>query len=573
MVRLGPNPLRIALRCETCVRTLADPTETTMTTSSPCRDSLVLVLLVLVLAGAAHATATRAPLLEGLGPYRGPKASANPLAQRYFEQGVVMTWGFNAEEAARAFEAATRVDIRCALCWWGIAWSLGPNVNADMAPANATRIAAALAEARRLARGTRDRSLIAAMSTRHRQGVALDEQGYARRMEALARAQPDDADVAMLAAEALINLHPYDWWDARGQPNPWTPAILALLDRAIALEPLHAGAHHYRIHVLESSPYPERAQDSAARLTGLVPGSGHLLHMPAHIAMRTGRYDRAVEANQASIAADLRYLASLDSQRAYRVGYVAHNHHFLWAAAAMDGRFALALSAAEAAWPAACGPGRRDLGSGILQHYAVLPLFAKVRFGRWQSILTDTLPPDYAEPYPLGLWYYARGTAYAKTGHVRDAEAMLEKLDTLARDAAVARARIKNINPVQALMRIASLTLAADIAVAKGRPADAVPLLVEATSIEDGLDYDEPHLWLAPTRHALGAALLAVGRGADAERVYREDLAHYPENPWALAGLGAALIALGRTAEADDVERRRQQATARADVAIDRSRF
>ncbi len=527
---------------------------------------------------ADDARAARAPLLDGLASTSVPRASASPRAQRYFAQGVALTWGFNPAEAARAFAAATAADPRCALCWWGLAWSLGPNINADMEAPDAPRVGAALARARALAPSARprDRGLIAALSARHPPGAdpaAIDEEAYAVRMRALARAHPRDADVATLAAEAVMNLHPYDWWEPDGGARPWTTEIRAELARALALDPGHPGANHYWVHLIEASPRPADALASADRLTTLVPGSGHLVHMPAHIYMRTGRYADAVAANERSIAADLRYLAQVDAQGAYRVGYVAHNHHFLWAAAAMQGSSAVALGAARAAFPAACGPGPSDRGTGILQHYYVLPVYALVRFGRWREILEETLPPDVAEPYPLAIWHYARGTAYAKTGRVAEARRELAAVERFAADPKLARARIKNINAAAALVSIARLTLGADIALAEGRAADAVAALTEATAIEDGLTYDEPHLWLAPTRHALGAALLAAGRPAAAARVYREDLAHYPDNGWSLAGLAAAQRAQGDGAAAAATQARFRAAWGKADVALPGSRF
>ena len=485
-----------------------------------------------------------APLLAGVTPYH-PKAGAqSALAQRYFEQGMTLAWGFNPAEAARSFAAATRADPGCAACWWALAWAQGPTINADMDSAAAGAVATALAHARRHAASApaRYRGLIEALAARHPDaGLPVDEEAYAARMRTLARQYPRDAEVATLAAEAELNLHPYDWWDADGRPQPWTGGATRLLSRALALAPRHPGANHYWIHVQESSAHPERALPSAERLATLAPGSGHLLHMPAHVYMRTGRYADASRANEASIAADRAYLAQVDAQGAYRVGYVAHNHHFLYASAAMEGRSAVAIAAADAAWPAACGPDRRDRGTGILQHYAVLPLYARVRFGKWRELLLDTLPPDGPEPYPRAIWHYARGTAYAKTGRVAQARGELARLDAVAAEPALAQARIMNINAAAALVRIAQLTLAADIALAEGRPADAVPLLRDATAVEDALAYDEPHLWLAPTRHALGAALVAAARYDDAVRVYREDLAHYPANGWSLSGLAEAL--------------------------------
>jgi tetratricopeptide (TPR) repeat protein len=516
-----------------------------------------------------------APLFPDLGRYRFAADTAKPRAQQYVDQGMLLAYGFNPAEAARSFEAATRIDAACATCWWALAWSLGPNINTDMDPAAGDRVRAALKEARAHAAKANavQQGLVAALSIRHPRGGGLDEEGYARAMEALARRHPKDAEVALLAAESILNLHPYDWWEADGRPKPWTPRIVAELTRAMALAPDHPGALHYWIHLQESSMHPRDGEAAADRLRDRVPGSGHLVHMPAHIYLRTGRYQDAILANRKSIEADLHYLAAVDAQGAYRVGYVAHNHHFLYAAAAMAGEGRLAIEAANAAWPAACGPKPGDRSTAILQHYYVLPLYALVRFGRWNEILRDTLPPDVAEPYPLAIWHYARGTARARLGQLAAAREDLARLERYAADPALAKARIKNINAAEKLARIAALTLRADIALAERKPADAVPLLVEATAIEDSLTYDEPHLWLAPTRHALGAALLDAGRAADAERVYREDLAHYPDNGWSLRGLALAQKKQGRQVAAQETEQRMRTAFRSADAVPPASRY
>lgn len=541
-------------------------------------SSICVALIAGSLGAAPAARGATAPLFDGLGSDAVPRASSSALAQRYFAQGMVLTWGFNAAEAARSFDAATKADKRCALCFWGLAWSLGPNINADMSTDAAPRVREALAQARALVprASRRDRGLIDALSARHPatgDQAAIDEDTYVVRMRTLALQYPDDANIAVLAAEAMMNLHPYDWWDRDGKPRPWTDEIRLPLARALELAPLHPGANHYWIHLMEASPRPADGLASADRLVSLIPGSGHLLHMPAHIYMRLGRYRDAVHANERSIAADARYIAQVDAQRAYRVGYVAHNQHFLWAAAAMEGRSAVALAAARAAFPLACGPGRIDRGTGILQHYYVLPLYTLVRFGRWREILEETLPPDVDEPYALAVWHYARGTAFAKTGKIVDARSELAAVERLGTDPRLASARIKNINPADALVRIARLTLAADIALAEGRTGTAVTALSEATAIEDGLTYDEPHLWLAPTRHALGAAFLAAGRAAEAERVYREDLAHYPDNGWSLAGLAEAKLRQGDPGAAAATEKRQREAWRGADVVLKGSRL
>ena len=516
-----------------------------------------------------------APLLDGLRPYHPPARTASPLAQRYFEQGMTLAWGFNPAEAARSFAAATRADPKCAACWWALAWAQGPNINADMDAAAGAGVTTALARARALAAGAspRHQALIAALAARHPDAATVDEEAYAAKMRTLARRFPRDAEVLVLAAEAELNLHPYDWWNADGSPKAWTGATTDLLTRALKLAPDHPGANHYWIHVMESSREPAQALASADRLRTLAPGSGHLLHMPAHVYMRTGRYADASRANEASIAADRAYEAQVDAQRAYRVGYVAHNHHFLYASAAMEGRSRAAIAAADAAFPAACGPGPKDRSTGILQQYSVLPLFARVRFGKWRELLEDTLPADGPEAYPRALWHYARGTAYARTGRLPEARAELARLDAVAADPALQGVKVKNINAAAALVRIAQLTLEADIAAAEGRAADAVALLARAVAVEDALAYDEPHLWLAPTRHALGAALLAAGRYEDAARAYREDLAHYPANGWSLAGLAEALRRSGRVEEAAGVAAQARTAWRNADVPLAGSRL
>jgi tetratricopeptide (TPR) repeat protein len=519
----------------------------------------------LVLASAAQAREA-APLLDGMGAYTHANASPVPRAQRYFDQGMVLAWGFNAAESARSFEAATRADPKCAICFWGLAWSLGPTINADMHKADAARVQTAVrrADALSVNASPRHRALIAALAARHPKPGVVDEERYAERMRALARSSPRDADVLTLAAEAQLNLHPYDWWERDGTPKSWTPELEALLAAALNVAPEHPGANHYWIHLMESSATPGRAAPSAAKLETLVPGSGHLLHMPAHIYMRVGRYAEASAANERALAADERYLAQLQAQNAYRVGYAAHNPHFLWAAAAMEGRSRAAIDAARAAYRVACGPAP-SLRDGTLQHYFVLEYYALVRFGRWDEILKTTLPPDTEAPYPLAAWHFARGMALARTGKPRDARKALEALEQALADPTLEDAKVKRINPAANLARIAHLTLRAELAAADRKPRDAIELLKEAVAIEDGLAADEPHLWLAPTRHAYGAALLRAGRAAEAESAYREDLARYPENGWSLYGLSQSVALQGRAAEAKEIDERFRAAWRRAD--------
>lgn len=517
------------------------------------------------------------PLFDGMGPYAAGDASGSALARRHFAQGMVLAWGFNPEEAARSFRGALHHDPGSAAACWGWAWSLGPNINSDLAAAHVPQVDEALVRARALKPGAAPRwqGLIDALSARHpRPGTPeVDEEAYARQLRALADRWPRDADLATLAAEAVMNLHPYDWWDGQGRPHDWTREILQLLSRAMALQPDHPGALHDWVHVMELGPTPQRARPQAERLRTLVPGSGHLLHMPAHIDMRTGHYDRASAAGERAIAADLRYLQQVDAQGAYRVGYVAHNHHFLWASASMEGRSARALEAAQAAYPAACGPRPGDRSSGTLQHFEVLPLYALVRFGRWQEILTGTRPPDGPQPYPLAVWHYARGTAWARTGRLPQAEAELARLAQVSQDPALTRARVKTVHAAASLVAIAQSTLQADLALARGRTAQALELLRRAVAQEDALATDEPHLWLAPTRQALGAALLEAGRPAQAVQVFLEDLRHYPDNGWSLRGLAMAQRAQGLAQAAQATEARQRRAWRAADLPLPRPRF
>lgn len=525
--------------------------------AAPCSGALAQVAAV------AKAAVT-APLFEGLDGYTHTVETRHPLARRYFDQAMMLVYGFNPEEAMRSFEAAVALDPRCASAWWGLAWAAGPNINTDLNPRHEPRLQQALAQARRHAGRAAPamRDLIAALALRHPGLGQIDEEAYAARLQQLARRHPRNAMVALLAAEAQLNLHPYDWWDAAGRPLAWTPGIEALLQQSLRLQPRQPGAHHYWIHLQESSAHPQRGLASADALRDAHAGSGHLLHMPSHIDFRLGRYAQAMRANQSGIAADEHYLRQVDAQGAYRVGYVAHNHHFLWASACMAAHSQVALAAAEAAWPAACGPARRDPGLAITAHLAVLPAFTRLRFGHWPALLRETPPPDVPGPYALALWHYARGTAHALLREAEPARHELLKLQQLAADPALAGMKLKNINPCGTVLGIALHTLRADLALLEGQAARAIDELRQATALEDGFNVDEPHLWLAPTRQALGAALLVAGRPQDAVQVYREDLAHYPANVWSLTGLAQALEMLGQTQAAAAAQDERRRALA-----------
>jgi hypothetical protein len=511
-----------------------------------------------------------ARLLDGMGPYRAPRVSANAEAQRYFEQALVTGWGFNFAEAARSFRAAALRDPACAPCRWGIAWALGPSINHDVAATDLPVIADALVQARVNAGDTRTRQLVEALALRFPDGRAPDaasERRYAAAMTALAARYPRDADIAVLAAEALMTAHAYDWWKADGTPQPWTGEIVALLARALALAPEHPGAHHYVIHLYDDSRTPERALPSAERIAALAPGVGHLVHMPSHTYLRLGRYHDAVRANQAAVAADERYAAVTRADPAYIAGYALHNRHFLWSAALASGESAVARATADAItasvvqWP---GTG---MGAATREHLLATPALTAVRFGDWTAL--RALPADPAAgPYLNGLQAFARGTALARSGDAAAAARELSALRSARKAAAAEGLKVKGVNRAADLLGVAEALLAADVAAARGDRAGAVRHARLAVAREDALAADEPPAWPLPARPRLAVWLLAAGQPAAAAAVLDADLARRPDYGPTLAALAEAQRRRGRTADAERTAARAQAAWRHADVPL-----
>ncbi|HEX9180021.1 MAG TPA: hypothetical protein VF859_06485 [Burkholderiales bacterium] len=511
-------------------------------------------------------------LLDGIGAYHHPVSTRSPLAQRYFDQGLVLAWGFNMGEAERSFREAARLDSQCAMCYWGIAYALGPTINSDM-DARALREAyRAMLTAQSLARHAteRERAYIAALATRYaparqREREDLDRR-YAQAMGKLSARYPGDPDAAALYADALMNLHPWDYWDPDGTPRAWTPEIVDILERVLAGAPEHPGANHFYIHVLEASPHPEQALPSAERIVTLAPGAGHLVHMAAHVYLRVGRYHDVSIANQKAIEADLAYLARTKADPAYTVGYVAHNYHFLWFSLTMEGRGAEAAAVAAKLAGQVDGTRLRQPRYAILQQFRALPYFNAVRFGRWQEMLAMPRPRGDSA-YQLGVWHYARGVAEARLGRVAGAQQELGELERVSARRDLERYSLKGINPLATLLQIAIHLLRGEIALAEGNKAMALDQFRQAAATEDGLEEDEPPAWPIPARYYLGAGLLAAGQAAEAEQVYRADLKRYPENGWSLAGLTDSLSRQGKVDAARDAEARFRKAWSRADLA------
>jgi tetratricopeptide (TPR) repeat protein len=524
----------------------------------------------------ALSCATQAiPLLEGLGNHSMAITTRDAQAQRYFDQGLMLAWGFHFAAAERSFRRAAELDPQCAMCRWGIALALGPSINHDPTPDQARAARAASTEAMALAAGAsaRERGLIEAQARRHPPGrETVDDEAYGRTMRALARRLPRDADVLTLAADALMAPHGRDYWGKDGRPQAWTRIILDTLEAALRLAPDHPGAHHLRIHVLEDSPHPQRALESAERLPALAPGLGHLVHMPTHVFFHMGRYADALAANERAIEADHALAKALGDDPAYATGYALHNHHFLWTAAIMAGRAGKARAAA--ALLARHAESAQDLRapSGTLQQFASLPLLTRVRFGDWEPILREP-KPRRATAYTAGIHHFARAMALARTGRAAEAVREIDEL-ALAHDLAVREGgTLKNANALAALLAIARRIAEAEAAATAGDAARAIDRARAAIALEGALEADEPPAWPLPARHFLGALLLEQGRIADARRVYEQDLRIHPANGWALAGLAASLRRAGRASEATEAARRFEEAWAGAEIPITGSRF
>jgi len=517
--------------------------------------------------------------------HRAPRVSQHADAQRYFEQALVMGWGFNFAEAVRSFRAAVQLDPSCAACRWGIAWASGPSINHDMAVADLPVVRDALLQARVYAApdDARTRALVAALALRHPSATEPvrdeDAQRYATAMVELAARHPDDADLQVLAAEALMNAHAYDWWDAKGRPRPWTPRIAALLDRAVALAPDHAGAHHYRIHLYDDSPEPARALDSAQRLPAAAPDVGHLVHMASHTALRTGRYHEAVLANEAAVAADLRYAAATKMDAAYAAGYALHSRHFLWAAALWSGESRRAHDAARdivqtlTGLPAVQADDAAEAdesadGDATRQFLLATPWLTDVRFGRWDALLQRPAPPDDAGPLLLGLAAFARGVAYARLSDAAAAQRELARLGAARKAARAPALSVKNTQAADELLRIADALLRSQIAGALGQHAAAVEQARRAVQLEDRLPPGEPPVWQIPARHRLGEALLQAQRPRSALAVFDADLQRHPANAVALAGRAEALRRLGRAAPAEQALADARSAWRHADLPL-----
>jgi tetratricopeptide (TPR) repeat protein len=480
-----------------------------------------------------------------------------------------LSYGFNHAESGRSFREAARLDPECAMAYWGQALVLGPNINALMPPEeeSAAYELVQTAVSKKGNASLREQAYIDALAERYSgkaEDRATNDRAYAEAMGRVAKAYPEDLDAQALYAEAVMDLNPWAYWTPDGKPKEGTAEVVALLESVMQRDPNHPGALHLYIHLMEPTSTPEKAEAAADRLQTLMPGAGHLVHMPSHIYQRIGRYGDSARANELAIAADEDYITQCRAQGLYPMGYYPHNIHFLWFAASSDGRSQLAIDAARRLSEKV--PLDQMKQMPMLAGFAVVPYYALTRFGHWDEMLKEPKPPEDSL-FMVGMWNYARGLAFLGKGNVADAEKSLAEVRRVAKDPAL-DFQLFSPNTAAQVFSIAPEVLAGEIAAAKKDYEQAVDHLEQAVLLEDSLVYTEPFEWHYPPRQALGAALLEAGRAREAETVYWEDLKRNRDNGWSLFGLMKALEAQNKTAEAAEIRSRFEKAWARADVTL-----
>jgi tetratricopeptide (TPR) repeat protein len=517
-----------------------------------------------------------APRLQNLGDHKFPVTTSSARAQLFFNQGMMLTYGFNHAEATRSFREAARLDPNCAMAYWGMALVLGPNINMAMAPEAEPQAYEMIQKAIALKKyaSEKEKAYIDALAVRYSGEKKPDrnalDRAYAKAMRSLHDRYPDDLDAATLYAEAVMDLRPWNYWTRDMKPYPETDEVLRVLEAVLAGNPNHPGAIHLYIHTVELAR-PELAEAGADRLWKLVPGAGHLVHMPSHIFRRVGRYSDASKSNQDAVAADEDYIVQCRAQGVYPLAYYPHNIHFLWDSATMEGRSEVAIEAARKS--AARIPEGAWREVTLLHQFLVAPLFAYTRFGEWEVILSEPRPPQDSL-FWTGVWHYARGMALTATGNLNEANRELDSLRSITAQKSLDGYRVTfSRNGAKAILEIANEVLAGELAAKRGYHDLAIARLHRAILLEDNLIYNEPPDWHVPARQTLGAVLLDAGRPAEAESIYWQDLNRNRENGWSLFGLMQSMHAQGKTEQAAVIEERFRKAWRRADVTLTASRI
>ncbi len=520
-----------------------------------------------------------APIIDGLDVLEFPVTTKSTLAQQYVNQGLVLAYGFNHAEAARSFYYATKLDPNCAMAFWGYAYVLGPNYNAGMEPDNYERAYEAVQKAVKLSVKIteKEKALINALSNRYSKAAPDDrtplDMAYAKAMQDVYANFSNDADICAMYAESIMNLHPWDLWDKEGNTREWTPEIISLLEQALKINPNHPGAHHFYIHAVESSFSPEKGLTSAKAFDdGLVPGAGHLVHMPSHIYIRTGDYHKGTISNIKAVLVDSTYVAACNAQGAYPLAYFPHNYHFMAATATLEGNSKWAIEAANKVAEHSNTQLMKEPGWGTIQHYYTIPYYVYAKFGKWQEIL-EMKNNDSTLKYPEAIRHYARGIAFLGIKNVAKAKEELKLLEKYAEDESLKEITIWDINSVDVLLQIAKKVLTAEILAEEKKYDESIKLLKEAIIIEDNLNYNEPPDWFFSVRHHLGAIQIAAKKYNDAVATYNEDLVRLPKNGWALHGLQSAYEKLNANEKAVETAKLLENVWSTADITLSASKI
>jgi tetratricopeptide (TPR) repeat protein len=509
-----------------------------------------------------------AVLMSGLGQHHHPVSTKNAEAQRFFDQGFTFIYAFNHDEATRSFKRAAELDPNLAMAHWGIALALGPNINLPVDLEREKAAYEAVQKALELSKKApeQERAYIEALAKRYSTDPNADlyklAVDYKNAMGELVKRYPDDLDVATLYAESAMNLRPWQLWNKDGTPAEGTEEIVTVLESVLKRNPDHIGANHYYIHTVEASLKPERALPSAQRLITLVPAAGHLVHMPAHIYMRTGDYKGAAIRNQVAAEVDEAYIKSNSVQGVYPLMYYSHNLHFLAVAHAMQGRFSDAKKAADQL-EAHVSPYVKEMP--MLEFFVPTSTLILVSFNRWEDILRSP-KPDPNMLITTAVWHFARGMAYAANGKVAKAES--ERKLFMGVKKRMPAETMWDLNSTSNVLGIAENVLDAKIAIAKGNKKSAIELLRKAVEVEDALNYAEPSGWYIPVRESLGGILLLSGDYTEAEKVFRADLEKNPRSGRSLFGLMQSLKAQGKNYEAQLVQTEFEAAWKNADTQL-----
>ncbi|CAN5449116.1 hypothetical protein BH09BAC3_BH09BAC3_32740 [soil metagenome] len=518
---------------------------------------ITLVILLLTIGCKERRPSFEAPVLKNIGHYNVLVTTESKYSQMFFNQGIIMANGFNHAEAERSFREAIRQDSTFAMGYWGIAYVLGPNFNSIDNMGTVNEIRRVVTKALTLSENISpwERALIKAIEIKFPMDTtATDGEGFMNSMKEAFTQFPDNSFVATLYAESVMNLHPWDFYTHKGgEPRPWTPEIVSLLEKVISIDPENPLANHLYIHATEASPDVEKALISAERLKTLVPSAGHLVHMPSHIYINTGDYHEGSIANEKAVVADSIYIAECQAQGYYPQLYYPHNYHFLAATAAFEGRGARSIEAAYKTASLVDKKYHHEPGYETVQHYLTIPYHILVKFSQWEKIVTLPKPTDDLI-YPTAVWHYSRGMANANLGKIENAREELKKMNELIKSPSISEQYVWGINKVTDVCTLSSKVLEAELNLKAGKHKEAIQLLTEAIALEDNLNYNEPPDWFFSVRHILGNVFLEMGDYKEAEKLYKEDLTYWAKNGFALSGLYESLIGQAKVKEAEEVE-------------------